>query len=161
MCLLKRNLTEAVDSAVGIFPHCCVIVAPSGDLTLAVSALLSGSHASVTYMTPCALHALVLTAQGALPDILGIPHMLLYLCQARLPGPGSHTLFTLSSPSRGSDSVHFDLDLPDLQENTVCGDWWWWKRTASRAEAGSAKTETRAQMLWEQEETLQNGCGSL
>lgn len=123
MCLLKRNLREAVDSVVGVFPHCCVTVAPSGDLILAASALLSRSHASVTCMTPCALHALLLTAQGALPDILGIPHMLLYLRPAHLPGRGSRTLFTLSSPSRGSDSVHFDLNLPNLQENTVCGDW--------------------------------------
>lgn len=31
----------------------------------------------------------------------------------------------------------------------------------SRAEMGSAETETKVQMLWEQGEALQNGCGSL
>lgn len=31
----------------------------------------------------------------------------------------------------------------------------------SRAETGSAETETKVQMLWEQGEMLQNGCGSL
>lgn len=79
-------------------------------------------------MTLCALHALVLITQAAISDILGIPHMPLDLRRACLSGPGSRTLFTLLSPSRGSGSVHFDLDL-SLQENTVRGDGWWWKGT--------------------------------
>ena len=80
-------------------------------------------------MTLCALHTLVLIAQAALPDILGIPHMPLDLHLACLSGPGSCTLFTLLSPSRGSGSVHFDLDILNLQENTVRGDGLWWKWT--------------------------------
>lgn len=78
-------------------------------------------------MTLCALHALVLITQAALPDILDIPHMPLDLHRACFSGPGSRTLFTLLSPSWGSGSVHFDLDLLNLQENTVRGGGWWWK----------------------------------
>ena len=81
-------------------------------------------------MTLCALHALVLIAQAALPDILGIPHMPLDLHWACLSGPGSRTLFTLLSPSQGSGSVHSDLHLLNVQENTVRGDEWWWKGTS-------------------------------
>lgn len=107
-------------------------------------------------MTPSALHALVLLDQGALPEVLGTSH-----CQACLPGPGSCLCSTLLSPSWRSDSVHFDWQLPTLQEIMDHGVWWWWKRMVERAEAGSAKTETKAQTLLEQEETLQNGCSSL
>ena len=81
-------------------------------------------------MTLCALHALVLIAQAALPDILGIPPMPLDLHWACLSGPGSRTLFTLLSPSQGSGSVHSDLHLLNVQENTVRGDEWWWKGTS-------------------------------
>ena len=105
MCLLIRNLTEAVDPAVGICPYYCVRAALQGALTQVMSALVGRSDYSITYMTLCALHALVLIAQAALPDILGIPHMPLDLHLACLSGPGSCTLFTLLSPSRGSGSV--------------------------------------------------------
>lgn len=76
-------------------------------------------------MTLCALHGLVLIAQAALPGILGILHMPLDLHWACLSGPGSRTLF-----AQGSGSVHSDLHLLNVQENTVRGDEWWWKGTS-------------------------------
>lgn len=44
MCLLIRNLTEAVDPAVGICPYYCVRAALQGALTQVMSALLGRSH---------------------------------------------------------------------------------------------------------------------
>lgn len=44
MCLLIRNLTEAVDPAVGICSYYCVRAALQGALTQVMSALLGRSH---------------------------------------------------------------------------------------------------------------------
>ena len=44
MCLLIRDLTEAVDPAMGICPYYCVRAALQGALTQVMSALLGRSH---------------------------------------------------------------------------------------------------------------------
>lgn len=100
-------------------------------------------------LTPC-------PHPGALPDAPLVPAP---------PWPGAsqdldtHVLHTAQS-TRGSDSARSHWHLPNVQENSV------WLLVAvegdrRRPVAGSVRTEGKAQVLLEREETLQSGCSSL
>lgn len=117
-------------------------------------------HSSSRWNLPPAVLGIACLAWYTLPGPVLRADML-HSCCVHLTAPRLCMLLTPSRPSWAHCSIHFNSVLSSLEEDIVDGLQMQWTGTVWRAVAGEEKSEVKAQILLEQEETVQSGCSSL